>query len=87
MVLWKQTLTWVLGVLWVVSIGNAADSLRRVGVDPANGLATAVIVSNQELIHTSQLLPCDAAGKISKDDETQIDALLGNLQQLLKDSA
>ena len=87
MVLWKQTLAWSLGVLWLVSTGNAADSLRRVGVDPANGLATAVVVSNQELIHTSQLLPCDAAGKISKEDGAQIDALLGNLQQLLKDSA
>jgi hypothetical protein len=87
MVFWKQTLTWSLGVLWLVSIGNAADSLRRVGVDPANGLATAVVVSNQELIHTSQLLPFDAAGKISKEDGAQIDALLGNLQQLLKNSA
>ena len=87
MVFWKQTLTWSLGVLWVVSIGNAADSLRRVGVDPANGLANAVVVSNRELLHTSQLLPRDAAGKISKEDTAQIDALLGNLLQLMQDSA
>lgn len=87
MVLWKQVLAGVLGVAWSVSIGTGADTLQRIGRDPANGLATAVVVKGHELLHTSQLLPRDSTGKISNDDGSQIDALLANLQRLLEASS
>ncbi|MEO2020703.1 MAG: Rid family hydrolase [Pirellulaceae bacterium] len=77
---------WVI-VIWVLiqaDVLNAAATLRRVGVDSENGLSAAVVASNQELLHTSQLSPRDTAGKISPDTGAQIDSLLQNLQQVLE---
>lgn len=47
--------------------GLAQAANQSSGVDPATGLATAVLVENKALAHTAQLLPVDGGGKIVGD--------------------
>lgn len=61
--------------------GIAQAANQSSGVDPATGLATAVLVENKALAHTTQLLPVDSEGKIIGD------TLDAQLAQAVKNAA
>ncbi len=55
---------------------------------PPGMFKTAVIVDKMPLVHTRQLLPFDAEGKLigADSDDKQIEQVLANLEAVLKDS-
>jgi len=69
--------------------GKAAQtSLQYVPLDAPEGMSQAVIVQGVPLVHTRQLLPLDAAGKLVAEgsDDKQIGQVLTNLEAVLKES-
>lgn len=82
-----STLNMVLSAWFIIfvafaSIGRAQeaelkDGQRRFGKDPRTGTAQAVLVVNQALGYTGQLLPIDSNGKlVAPDAAAQIESLL-----------
>ena len=72
---------------------NPAPSIRyipvEVPVDASPGMSlTAVIVDQMPLVHTRQLFPFDAAGKVVGENsaDKQIEQVLANLEAVLKNS-
>lgn len=64
----SQSSPCVVGILLAFGLASIAQAANlSSGVDPATGLATAVVVENKALAHTSQLLPVDLAGKVVGD--------------------
>jgi neutral ceramidase len=65
------------------STGRAA--VRSVDTGPLPGSAGAVAVASASLAHTSQLLPVDAAGRIVKpaNAEVQVNRVFSNLEKVL----
>jgi enamine deaminase RidA (YjgF/YER057c/UK114 family) len=60
-----------------------ADPVRY--VDSGDGVSAAVIVDQASLVHTAQLLPLDAEGRLEgKDPESQISRVLQNLEAVLQ---
>jgi len=58
---------------------------RALQVDQNTGFATAVVVEDQALAHTTQLLPFDAQGQIAKGDlASQVAQLVANLREALE---
>ncbi|MEN6495932.1 MAG: Rid family hydrolase [Thermoguttaceae bacterium] len=69
--------------------GKAAQpSIEYVPLDAPEGMSQAVIVQGFPLVHTRQLLPLDAAGKLVGEwsADKQIEQVLANLEAVLKDS-
>lgn len=69
--------------------GKAAQpSIEYVPLDAPEGMSQAVIVQGFPLVHTRQLLPLDAAGKLVGEGsaDKQIEQVLANLEAVLKDS-
>lgn len=75
----------VLGIAFGLGLGAvAAAAPQASGVDPESGLATAVLVEDRALAHTSQLFPVDREGRIvgeSLDD--QLASAVKNLATVL----
>ncbi len=73
---------WFIIFVAFASIGHAQeaelkDDQRRFGKDPRTGTAQAVLVVNQALGHTGQLLPIDSDGKlVAPGAAAQIESLL-----------
>ncbi len=59
--------------------------LQYVPLDAPAGMSQAVVVENQPLLHTRQLLPLDATGKLVGEGslDQQIEQVLGNLEAVL----
>ena len=69
--------------------GKAApSSIKYLPLDAPEGMSQAVIVQGFSLVHTRQLLPLDAAGKLVGEGsaDKQIEQTLTNLETVLKDS-
>ncbi len=66
----------------------ANSSIEYLPLDAPAGMSQAVIVQGFPLVHTRQLLPLDAAGKVVGKDsvDKQIQQVLNNLEAVLKDS-
>jgi enamine deaminase RidA (YjgF/YER057c/UK114 family) len=66
----------------------AQPSIEYVPLDAPQGMSQAVIVQGLPLVHTRQLLPLDAAGKLVGEGsvDAQIEQVLTNLEAVLKDS-
>jgi enamine deaminase RidA (YjgF/YER057c/UK114 family) len=66
----------------------AGPSIEYVPLDAPPGMSQAVIVQGFPLVHTRQLFPLDAAGKLVGADsaDQQIEQVLNNLEAVLKDS-
>lgn len=66
----------------------AKSSIKYVPLDAPAGMSQAVIVQNVPLVHTRQLLPLDAAGKLvgAGSADQQIEQVLTNLETVLNDS-
>ena len=67
--------------------GGAAPTIEYVSLDAPPGMSQAVIVQGFPLVHTRQLLPLDAAGKLVGEGsaDEQIQQVLTNLETVLKD--
>ncbi|NLY01743.1 MAG: RidA family protein [Rhodopirellula sp.] len=67
--------------------GEAAQSaIEYVPLDAPAGMSQAVIVQGVPLVHTRQLLPLDASGKlVGGSADEQIEQTLSNLETVLKD--
>lgn len=68
--------------------GKAAQTLLEyLPLDAPEGMSQAVIVQGFPLVHTRQLLPLDAAGKLVGEGsaDKQIEQVLTNLEAVLKD--
>ncbi len=76
--------TFFLLAAWAAAL-TAGPPLRRVDVRPQQGLATAVVVSDCSLLHTSQLFPYAPGRAIDSGDLAgQFDQLMTNLDLVLK---
>lgn len=75
----------VLGVAgWIAVMTAAQAQVRAVEVDPATGLAAAVVVENRALAHTAQLLPVNAQGAVVGDTlDSQLAQVVRNLATVL----
>jgi enamine deaminase RidA (YjgF/YER057c/UK114 family) len=64
------------------------SSLEYVPLDAPDGMSQAVIVQDLPLVHTRQILPLDAAGKLVGEGsvDLQIQQVLNNLEAVLKDN-
>src|SRR5437016_1589879 len=65
---------------------RAAEKLRCVEPNEATGTSMAVVVDPVPLVHTGQLLPLDAEGKLlgKGDASVQVNRVLDNLDAVLK---
>lgn len=68
-----------------ILVGGVAQAANLAsGVDPATGLATAVVVENKALAHTALLLPVDKAGKVVGDTlDAQLAQAVRNIATVL----
>lgn len=88
---WRSLIAAVLAV-YGVGLTNcpAADNstIEYLPLGAPAGMSQAVIVQGFPLVHTRQLLPLDAAGKVVGEGsvDKQIQQVLDNLQAVLKDS-
>jgi enamine deaminase RidA (YjgF/YER057c/UK114 family) len=58
---------------------------RSLGVNETSGIATAVVVDDQALVHTTQLLPLDGMGQIAVGDlNAQTAQVVANLREALQ---
>lgn len=64
---------------------QAAGSIRYLPLDAPAGMSQAVVVDGLPLVHTRQLLPLDAAGKLVGEGaaDKQAEQLLANLEAVL----
>jgi enamine deaminase RidA (YjgF/YER057c/UK114 family) len=67
---------------------TARAVVQYVPLDAPAGMSQAVIVQNQPLVHTRQLLPLDRDGKLVGEGsvDKQVDQVLSNLDAVLRDS-
>ena len=82
---------WLAQIVWFGTAvagfdAAAADALRHVGSDKATGTSAAVLVEDRPLMHTTQLLPTDDAGKAVGDARAQMDRLLARMETVLKEA-
>jgi enamine deaminase RidA (YjgF/YER057c/UK114 family) len=84
----QQRLSVLCVVLFTASGGSllhAAEN-RPIDVDARSGVATAVVVDDRALLHTTQLLPVDDEGNIATGDlDAQTTRVLANLGDVLED--
>jgi len=75
-------------LLGLVSAPAAETKVEYVPLDAPAGMSQAVIVQGFPLVHTRQLLPLDAAGKLVGEGsaDKQIEQVFANLEAVLKDS-
>jgi enamine deaminase RidA (YjgF/YER057c/UK114 family) len=67
------------------SVMHAADN-RPIDVDATSGVATAVVVDDRALLHTTQLLPIDDEGHITAGDlDAQTTRVVANLADVLEE--
>src|SRR5262245_66104673 len=80
-----RTLTFVALALALASHSHAADIKT---IEPANGIAKAVVVGEARLVHTSQVYATDELGVLLKKQAPAVhaDKALANLEALLKES-
>src|SRR4051812_8839968 len=78
----------VIGLL-LLSACLVSGETKSIGKDPISGLAQAVVVESEPLIHTAQFLPLDRKGEvIARGDATKQTALvLENIIDALKSVA
>jgi enamine deaminase RidA (YjgF/YER057c/UK114 family) len=72
----------------IVPSAFSADGvrLRSIGVDPATGLARAVVVEEGSLVHTALMFPDDAKGRLQGEGDAAVQAtrVLANIDVALK---
>ena len=74
----------VLSIVLFPVLGIAAEPARYIGSDESTGTSSSVLVADQPLAHTSQILPVNDAGEIvSVEAVGQINHVLRRLDQLL----
>jgi enamine deaminase RidA (YjgF/YER057c/UK114 family) len=72
------------GIACIMAPAQAAN--RAVDVDPNTGLATAVVVENKALAHTTQLAPVDGKNKVVGTSlNEQLGAAMANVETVLSE--
>lgn len=83
---WSGRLLTVMTLI-MCRVAGAQSGVQSIDVDAVSGVAAAVVVDGQALVHTTQLLPLDADGKaVGNDVATQVHQLIAQLSRVLQRS-